>query len=259
MDDDVKNDFDDNEVHLEQNGEVIESNDQKEVVQENELKTNDKSDPENGEDLINDEIEPIADQQEIEQENESVIDQGIDEPVAIEAELLDEEEATKEDTEQDDNTTTIVDNEDDFNNEAVEVDSGHDTNEIYSQSGTANSRLMSADSIRHELDQNDEFYNNVENDETDNLNHLDRDTSSFDTVIHPMSADQSVNVNHIVHSPLIDDDNDVVLESVVNSIENGDGIVSMTERHSSAVIEVLLRVCHKFFSILSPKCKYFTP
>ena len=257
MDDDVKNDFNDNDIHLEQNDEVIALNEPEEVVDENELEKIVQSDPENGEDVINDEIESRADQEDIEQLNESGIDQGIDEPVAIEAELLEankddepqdnpyvEEEPVIEDTEQDDNTTTIVDNEDDFNNEAVEVDSGHDTNEIYSQSGTANSRLMSADSIRHELDQNDEFYNNVENDETDNLNHLDRDTSSFDTVIHPMSADQSVNVNHTVHSPLIDDDNDVVLETVVNSIENGDGIVSMTERHSSAVIEVLLRVCH---------------
>lgn len=245
MDDDVKNDLDDKEIVLEQDNEVIETHEQEEIVQDNELDL--KTDPENGEaDLINDENEAVADEQQI--------DQGIDEPE--EAEVLDDEEANKKDesqnnpdaeqeviikdTEEDNNTTTIVDNEDDFNNEAVEVDSGHDTNEIYSQSGTANSRLMSADSIRHELDQNDEFYNDIENDdETDNLNHLDRDTSSFDTVIHPMSADQSVNVNHIVHSPLIDDDNDVVLENVVNSIENGDDLVSMTERNSSAVIEVL--------------------
>lgn len=253
MDDDVKNDLDDKEIDLEQENEVIETHEQEEVVQDNQLDL--KTDPENGEaDLINDEVEAVADEQQIEHQIEQKIDQGIDEP--DEAQVLDVEEVNKEDesqnnpdteqeviikdTEEYDNPTTIADNEDDFNNEAVEIDSGHDTNEIYSQSGTANSRLMSADSIRHDLDQNDEFYNDIENDdETDNLNHLDRDTSSFDTVIHPMSADKSVNVNHIVHSPLIDDDNDVVLENVVNSIENGDDLVSMTERNSSAVIEVL--------------------
>lgn len=268
MDDDVKNDFDDKEVDLEQNDEVIKRNDNKEVDQENKLEVKDKFDIEDDEsDLIKDEIRSIVDQQndtQSEQEIDSNTDQGIDEPLAKVTELLDTEENNTDETQnnhvadethlinntdQVDITNTVVDKEDDFNNEAVEVDSGHDTNEMYSQSGTANSRLMSADSIRHELDQNDVFYDDVENDETDNLNHLDRDTSSFDTVIHPMSADQSIVVNHVVHSPLIDDDNDVVLENIVSSIENRDGLVSMSERNSNAVTEVLFRVCHISFPI----------